>query len=191
MKRCPIIASVWFLLIAGGAGAVAQEANPSAALDFESFRVVARKNIFDASRRGGYSAVRPRLPVVQTISLLGLSDDNGQGVAFFGGRGAPEDFLKVGDSIDGFKIARITLDFVQLSGPSNNIVLKQDSSSTLRREDNGPWHVSAEAPPEEATPAVTSDSDSTGATAPSVPGTPVDESDVIKRLRLKREQEDK
>lgn len=194
MNRFPTILSILWLMLAGGVAARAQEGAPPVALDIDSFRIIARKNIFDASRRGGISSARPRMPVVQSITLLGLVDDHGQSEAIFGGQGAPDHFLKTGDSIDGFKVARVTLDAVQLAGPSNNIVLKQDSGSTLRREDNGSWHVSDEPPPEEsssAAPSDSSDSNSTARPAPSTPGNPGDESDIIKRLRLKREQEDK
>lgn len=186
MKRHLLIFGLLLLGLAAGA----QGTNPAAALaDDDSFRIISQRNIFDKSRRGGVSHIH-HVPVIDELVLLGAADDKGAGTAFFSGSDRP---LKVGDTVDGLKLVKMGFDSVELSGASNTFVLKMDGERALRREDNGPWQVS-DAPEPERSAAPPSSADSTSASTPNTPAAPLSsatESDVEKRLRLKREQEDK
>jgi hypothetical protein len=186
MKRNSFIAILSFSL---GAGLVAQaqETNANAGLSWSSFESISENNIFDTTRRG--TAVygnpsRVRTPVVRAFTYHGTID----AVALFTGDGAPKDgYVKEGDLINGFKVMQITLHYVKLAQPNGDIVvLKEDD--TMRREEEGPWTKSDQPPP--LVIAISSEvksDESSGSPSPA----PAGESDILKRLRLKREQEDK
>ena len=180
------------LLAAGGVTASAQETNSDDGLDFKSFDIIARKNIFDQSRtgvRGRGGPVRPQ-PRIERLTLLGIGGDHGVGEATFGGNGASERFLKVGDHIDGFDVSRMTPDCVRLTNSSNVFVLDLIERRSLRRVDDGPWEGSSD----QSEPVVIStNSAEVTASAPTAaadaahPG----ESAIERKLRLRREQEEK
>jgi hypothetical protein len=93
--------------------------------------------------------------------------------------------VRQGDLINGFKEMQITLHYVKLAEPNGNIlVLKTDD--TMRRTEDGPWTKSDQAAPEVATTEIKADE----STVSSKPG-PAGESDILRKLRLKREQEEK
>jgi hypothetical protein len=175
-----------FLSMALGAGVEvrAQESKGGGALNWTAFESITSKNIFDTTRNGTASyAAKPKTVVVRTFTFRGTIDV----VALFTGDGAPKDgYVKVGDLVNGFKVMQITLHYVKLAQPNGDIVvLKEDDS--MRREDEGAWSKSDQPPPVVITgPEIRAD-DSAGTPAPAPKG----ESDILKRLRLKREQEDK
>jgi len=157
--------------------------------DLDPFQIISRNNIFDQSRTySGGRRPRPPAVVVDTISFSGTGIDNGVGSAFLEGTGVSSSrCYKVGDSIgDGFKIAKITPNTLTLAAanPTNTFVLSMDGNASLRREDNGPWHLSgyiaADPPPDANT-------QSTSATAASGPGG----SNIEEILKKRREQEEK
>ena len=176
------------LLAGGGLGAAAQESHSESGPDLKQFDVVARKNIFDTTRTG----VRQRRPAarVERIVFHGTAIDQGQAAAFFEGPGVPNRPLKAGEVLDGLTVARITWNSVCLTNSSSNtFVLNTDTTPSLRREENGPWQtsldVSAPAPAASST-----DDQSSSASAPAGPAR-AGESDIEKRLRMRREQEEK
>ncbi|HUD45660.1 MAG TPA: hypothetical protein VMR33_02465 [Candidatus Baltobacteraceae bacterium] len=180
------------LLLAGGSvGASAQETNAPPGQDFSSFDIIARKNIFDQSRIG-VSALgsRRRQPRIERITLLAIGVDPTHGEAYFGGNDAPERFLKIGDHVDGFELSRITPDCVRLTNASNTFVLDMDDRRSLRRVDGGPWEGSSD----QADPvdiATNSADDTAAAPAASAEAPHPGESAIERKLRLRREQEEK
>lgn len=190
MKR-PIRILFSLLLAAGGAAATAQETNSAAGPDLKSFDIVIQNNIFDQSRTGlrGLNN-RPRQPRIERLTLLGITGDNGLGEAVFGGNGASDRLLKVGDHVAGFELSRITPDCVRLSSSTNAFVLDMDNRRSLRRVDDGPWEGSSD----QADPVniATNTADETAASPTSAGDAPhPGESAIERKLRLRREQEEK
>jgi hypothetical protein len=180
------------LLLSMGAGwkAAAQEARAGAPPDWNSFQSIAQKNIFDPTRSGGVRASGRARPaaVVQTFTFQGTMDQ----VALFKGYGAPKSgYLGVGGLINGFKVMKIPGQYtdsptVTLTDPGGTIVvLKMDES--MRREEDGPWKKSDASAPASTAATETKTDEATASSSPA----PASESDILKRLRLKREQEEK
>jgi hypothetical protein len=176
------------LLAGGGAAALAQETNSDAGTDLKSFDMLWRKNIFDQTRVGIRSVGgERRQPAVERVILHGVTVGLGEAAANFGGN----DFLKVGDHISGFELAQITPDqTVKLTNGTNTFVLDMETHRSLRRTDKGPWEASSEqaAPVEISTntAALTATSASNAEDA-AHPG----ETPILRKLRLRREQEEK
>ena len=145
-------------------------ANTETNANLDPFQVIARNNIFDQSRTCGAAVF------------------DGQGTAFFEGAGVSSSkSYSLGDSVSDFKLASITPKTVTLTnGGSNMFRLPTDRSSSLRREDNGPWHLSGYA----AVAVTAPDAGTNGTAAPSLsPGSGSTADDIIARLKKKREQE--
>jgi hypothetical protein len=180
-----IVITILLLSLGAGRAAFAQETNAGAAPARISLQTIMQKNIFDPTRSGGRvrGGSARRAVVVRTFSYHGTMDD----VACFTGEGTPsKGWSKEGDLINGFKIMKITLDFVILADPDGKLVqLAADDS--MRRDEDGPWYKS-----DQPAPLVIASSEAKTDESPesSSPG-PADESDILKKLRLKREQEDK
>jgi hypothetical protein len=190
MKRlAPILFSC--VLAAGSVTAPGQETNSATGKDFSAFEIIVRKNIFDQSRTGlSTPGARRKEPQIDRITLLGIGGDAGHPDAIFGGNGTPDGFVKVGDHVREFELNRITPDCVRLSNSTNTFVLDMTDRRSLRRVDNGPWEGSADQ--SEPVNIATNTADDTAASTPSAadaarPG----ESPIERKLRLRREQEEK
>jgi hypothetical protein len=178
------------LLLAGAAArALAQETNSDTGPDLKSFDMLWRKNIFDQTRVGIRSAGGPerRQPSVDRVILHGVTVGLGEAAANFGGN----DFLKVGDHIRDFELAQITPDqTVKLTKGTNTFVLDMETHRSLRRVGDGPWETSSEqaAPVEISTNAAAQTASATSnADDAAHPG----ETPILRKLRLRREQEEK
>jgi hypothetical protein len=188
MKR---IIHIAVLLLFMGASQVnfAQETNSDAAPAPArvSLLSLAQKNIFDPTRTGRVRPNRPgpRPPVVRryAFTFSGVVDD----AALFTGEGAGKGYLKAGKTINGFKVMQVNLDSVKLIEPNGKIVVL-NTDDTMRREGDGPWLKSDEPVSEVMAIQETKPGD---AVASPIPAAAAAENDVLKRLRLKREQEDK
>lgn len=192
MKRNTSIAIALLTAWASGAALAQVTTNSTRGLDWNAFRSIGDNNIFSPTRSmGPDDAVEVRhIPVIRGFTYSGTVDDR----AIFKGEGAPEGGLfKTGDTINGFKVTQVNVDFVKLADPDGNLVMLEPDDS-MRRADQGPWTksdqpapltVSAAAPPETGSGSATVSSAADAATGPA------NESDILKKLRLKREQEDK
>jgi hypothetical protein len=171
-----------------------QDTNSTTNLVMDPFRLITRNNIFDQSRVYRYGDDRPRTvtPVhhYETLTSCGAAVFDGKGSAFFDG--AEVSAMKaynVGDSVSDFKIARITPNTVTLTNASSNLfVLPTDRSTSLKREDNGPWTLSGY-----AAAVATPDANTTNlaVSASSAPAAVSAADDIIAKLKKKREQEEK
>ena len=164
-------------------------ANTETNANLDPFQVIARNNIFDQSRTyRDYPGSRAPVHKVETLTSCGAAVFDGQGTAFFEGAGVSSSkSYSLGDSVSDFKLASITPKTVTLTnGGSNMFRLPTDRSSSLRREDNGPWHLSGYAAVAVTAPAAGTN----GTAAPSLsPGSGSTADDIIARLKKKREQE--
>jgi len=179
-----ILITLLLLSLATGLKAAAPETNGGAALDWSAFQAIAQKNIFDPTRVGGRSrtsSVR-KAAVVRTFTFRGTIDDT----ALFTGEGTPrKGYVKPGDLINGFKVMKITLHSVKLTGPDGNIlVLKTDD--TMRREEDGPWTKSDQAAPP---PVASSDTKTDGSATSSGAAPAGGLNDVLEKLRQRHKQE--
>lgn len=185
MKRITLNTAALLLLSLASAGAQ-EKTNAIPTTDFRAFELVVKRNIFDANRRAGHiSAPKPeeKRPQIDSLSLLGtISYEKGL-FAFFGGSSsAYRKVLGPDDTIAEFHIKEIAYDHVCLS-VSNEPPVELHVGSQLRREEDGPWHVSAQAAP------VVANSSSSSSDSSADSGSNDAENEILKRLMKKREQE--
>lgn len=156
--------------------------------DYNTFRVIAERNIFNASRSGGRAAAPPRearRPArVDTLALVGvMSYEKGTFAFFDGSSGEFRKATRTGGTVGDFKVVDIRPERVQLENGTNRFELRV--GARLRREDQGPWQLSESTEPLPGAGAG-------GASAASAPaegsnGGAADE--VLRRLLQRREQE--
>ncbi|MEO6033916.1 MAG: hypothetical protein ABIQ35_01545 [Verrucomicrobiota bacterium] len=173
------------VLLAGG-GLRAAETNSVSGTDFPSFKIISERNIFSPGRSSRAADVAKPKPVkVDTFTLVGASSSETGRFAFFDGS-SPE-FRKVvkrGDSIAGFKVADISWNRVKLVS-TNGGPTEMTLQSQMKRQDDGEWNLNA-------TPEPTVSSSAPPASAPAgnpEPASSVGESDILKKLMQKREEE--
>lgn len=161
--------------------------------DFESFKILVQRNIFDPNRRPYSEDTKPdnppeEPPVVDTIALVGTLISQGGAYAFFDGS-SPEfkSARKTSESISNLQLARIDVESVVLKNGQQEFKLQVGSG--LLREDNGPWKITDKA-------AGSLQSRTQSRITPSTPGTgrtsneaSPEMNDVLKQMMLKRQQE--
>ena len=186
--RAFILVSV--LLAAVSMASLAQETNTAEGLDFDSFKIITQRNIFDPTRTGRRVTKRegPQRRI-ERVSLVGTSIDPKEAAAFFTGSGVPDKPLKVGDSLKEMKIVEITEDGVRLKGQTNTFVLDLENRRSLRREENGPWQGSSDT--SDPTPVVSANSDGAGSSASTPAAKPASgpADSIAERLRKRRLEE--
>ena len=169
----------------------AQDSNSGAAsapqTGFESFQIIAQKNIFDPFRRPRVGSVSAAPPTYY-FTLNGTMSYEDKSYAFFDGSGIRGGrAFQPSDSINGYKIAEIADNYVKLMASSNQFV-KLSVGMQMKRTANGPWAL-VERPDPTAEPASSSsEGGSDHAAMPMVGGA---DSDVMKRLMARRAQEEK
>jgi hypothetical protein len=163
----------------------ADETNSSSGLDYNSFDLISKRNIFNPNRRPGRS-IGPRLPAVQidSFTLIGtMSYEKGRFAFFDGTSSEYRKPLKPSDTIAGYRISEITQSGVTLLASSNKVI-NLPVGTQMKRQDNGPWELMSHAEP----------------IASTNPGEPADlatkaanlngaESDALKRLMMRRLKE--
>ena len=135
------------VVMAGCLSACAQATNAPAHLNYDSFRMISDRNIFNPNRvaRGVPRATRrDTTPAahVEAFSLVGIMGYEKGLFAFFEGTSA--DFKQVlqTDSVIGpYKVASVMPDVVKLTFGTNDFEMKVGMQ--MRREDEGEWFLSA------------------------------------------------
>lgn len=182
--------------------ATAPETAASSANDFSAFRVISERNIFNPNRTRRSAQPepeRPRQPVVETFSLVGILSHDDRLVAFFDGSSSRyRKACKPEDTIAGYKLLAIGPNEVTLEADGKSVSLAVGNQ--LRREDEGPWQAAgAFSVSGESGRFTETTTGGAGVTADAAPGgsTPEtsgassggDINDVLRRLREKRAQE--
>src|SRR5262245_42075275 len=180
------------LVLASRPAAAADETNAhtkSAAasrVDFDSFRLITERNIFNPNRSGrrDYARREPdRRSRVESFSLVGtMSYEKGR-FAFFDGTSS--DYRKVigaTDNIAGYTIGAVTPEHVTLQS-TNHAEIKLPLGMQMRRVEDGEWELSERSYATASTSSSTAASDSTSSNS----GGSGD--DILKRLMQRREQE--
>lgn len=119
-------------------------AAPSTAsgLNESTFRIIADRNIFNANRSGGpVRASSSRRPSrVESFTLVGTMAYEKGAFAFFNGSNSEfTKAIKAGGIIGGHKVADVLAGGVKLEADGKLLDLPVGSS--MRREDEGAWHV--------------------------------------------------
>lgn len=161
-----------------------------ARLDQASFRIISERNIFNPTRSSRAASMKaegePKKVVkIESVSLVGTMSYEKGDFAFFDGSGS--DFKKVvkpEETIAGFKVQQISFNQVSLvrEGKTMNLAV----GDKLRRQDDGPWEVTAATDKSSAESTAASSGASSSDESSSGDG---GESEVLKRLLKKREQE--
>ncbi|MGH7972415.1 MAG: hypothetical protein ACREIC_27190 [Limisphaerales bacterium] len=150
--------------------------------EYSTFRLITDRNIFDPNRVGGRSRGPSRkAPTVQSFALVGvMSYDKGTFAFFDGSSSDYRKAVKLSDSIAGFKVTNIGPNDIKLAAGTNHVELRVGMQ--LHREEGGDWIASSQAETYAASAAPSVETN-TGSTT----GGP--SSDVLERLRKRREQE--
>jgi len=168
--------------------AAAESDSGPSSLDFSAFRKIADRNIFNSGRsaRTARSGERPRVPLVESFTVVGtMSSAKGDTVFFDGSSGTYRRALKLGDTIAGHKVMAISIEQVELEADGKKF--KLNVGATMRREDEGPWEVSGSG----VSHAVAASATGSGSADSSNGESGGEVSDVLKRLLQKRAQEEK
>ena len=152
---------------------------------FEAFRAIIDRNIFSPYRTGrrvrSTDEVQPRL---DTITLVGtMNSDRGLMSFFDGSDAAYRKAVRVGESVDQFKVTRIGPEGVDLD--RNGKPYQVRVGQQFRRPEGSDWNlVSADVVRQEAQPA---DGAKIDPSAP--PVIPADADEVTKRMMQRRAQQ--
>jgi len=162
----------------------AQSTNVVSRLDYEAFKVITQRNIFDPNRssRSGRPTDSPRPARVESFALTGtLSYEKGTYAFFDGSSASYRKALQIGDSIAGNKVAEITTDHVKLEANGQQIELSVGMQ--MKKLDEGDWQVGGRAESSSAAAPATASNDKAENSSGGEDG------DVLKKLLQKREQE--
>ncbi len=161
----------------------AEGTNALARVDFQAFKIITDRNIFNPNRSSRSTRNSTERPVrVESFALVGTMSYEKGDFAFFDGSGSQfKSVLKAGETIGGYKITEITPTGVKLeaNGQQKELLVGMQ----MKKEDEGEWQVSAR--PAAAVSASAPASSGTGSESTSSG----EESEILKRLMLQREQE--
>jgi hypothetical protein len=154
--------------------------------NYDAYRVIADRNIFNSTRTGRRE--REERPVRNdSIAFVGTMDYEKGLIAFFDGSDSSyRKVLRVGDSIDKFKITKISADRVELDreGKPTTMSLAQQ----MRRPEGGDWTlVGADVVRAEQAAAAAADASKNAAAAANV--IPANASDALRKLMEARQKQ--
>lgn len=115
---------------------------PSAS--FDSFRVVSDRNIFNPNRTGRRDRTNEEKPArLDVISLVGTMDsDRGLRAFFDGSDSSYRKALRVGESVDKFKVTQISPNVVELERDGKSLSVRVGQQ--LRRPEGADWNLIGE-----------------------------------------------
>jgi hypothetical protein len=115
---------------------------PSAS--FDSFRLVSDRNIFNPNRTGRRDRTsEEKAPRLDVISLVGTMDsDRGLRAFFDGSDSSYRKALRVGESVDKFKVTQISPNVVDLERDGKS--LSMQVGQQLRRPEGADWNLIGE-----------------------------------------------
>jgi hypothetical protein len=147
---------------------------------FETFRLVSDRNIFNPNRTGRRDRTEEQPPRTDIISLVGtLESEHGLRSFFDGSDSGFRKALRVGDTIDKFKVVKITPNVVDLERDGKIISMRVGQQ--LRRPEGADWNLMGE---EAGRREISARAETTNPTTPAV--IPADASDTLRRLMEQR-----
>jgi hypothetical protein len=174
----------------GGDRSQTDSASGTNRLDYAAFKVIVDRNIFDPNRYARRPGDRARQAPksVDSLTLVGTMTYERGSFAFFDGTSSDyRKALKLNDVVAGHKVTIITPNSVKLAAGTNELELKVGMQ--LRREEDGPWSLAGQSGAFAAARTSTQNTMATATSTGSDASSSAAESDIIKRLRQKREQE--
>ena len=182
------------LFAATGQPALAQETNTASRFDYPAFHIIAERHIFNQNRsrgsgRNGYRNRQDRRVRTDAFALRGtMSYEKGR-FAFFDGTSL--DYRKAAqtdDTIAGFKVAEVGRDSVKLE--SNGKQIELQIGMQMKKPEQGNWELASGADVIDFNAsASTGETNTTTNTEAGSSTSSGGESDILKRLLQKREQE--
>jgi len=124
----------------------AQNTNSVSRPDYQSFKIIADRNIFDPNRspRSAGRTEPRKAAQVESFALVGtLSYEKGTFAFFDGTDSSYRKALKAGDSIAGYKIAEITADGVKLEAEGKQVEL--NVGMQMKKQDESEWQLAGNA----------------------------------------------
>jgi len=125
----------------------AQPTNLASRVDYDSFRLITDRNIFNPrrfARSGRSEQTTTREVQADSLALVGTMSYEKGLFAFFDGTSSEyRKVLKQEDTIAGFKIAEVQPAYVKLASSTNQLELRVGMQ--LRHGDDGEWQVSERA----------------------------------------------
>lgn len=181
---------LWMMMIVLLTGLTARAQNTNntpGRRDFPAFKIITERNIFDPTRSPS-SARRsdaPKPSRVVSFALVGTLTYEKGTFAFFDGSGSEfRRALKLSDTIAGYKVTGISSHGVELEAEGKRIELAVGMQ--MKRQDEGEWRAAGVAETlVTPAPATVASGEKTEDTSGG------EESDVVKKLMQKREQENK
>jgi hypothetical protein len=166
------------------------EPAPPPLVDEASFRIIAERNVFNASRSGGSVRLASRRPAsVESFTLVGTMAYAKGAFAFF--EGSSSEFTKVVKAagiIAGHKLSDIFAGSVKLEADGKSVDLP--IGSQMRREDAGVWLVVAGVNGGGSASGRSTTTEPSGeAPAAAAPATTAAQSEILKRLMERRAKE--
>ncbi|MCL5096735.1 MAG: hypothetical protein M1608_04250 [Candidatus Omnitrophica bacterium] len=195
MKALMTALALWLAISAPASlAASAEESNaPASGHDFQSFKIIFERNIFNPNRRpvsnrGSQDEGAPS-PRIDGFSLIGtLIYDKGSYAFFDGTESKYKTVLRPLDSIAGFKVTEITPNSVRLLSASNSFELPMNMQ--IKREDEGEWRlVSGTGSWAPSTVSTNADNNASETGSSNTGSSSGGADDVLKRLMQKRQQE--
>ena len=108
---------------------------------FDSFALISDRNIFNPNRTGRRDrSNEDRAPRLDAISLVGtMETDRGLRAFFDGSATSYRKALRVGESVDKFKVTQIAPNVVDLECDGKTMAMRVGQQ--LRRPDGGDWNI--------------------------------------------------
>ena len=156
---------------------------------FEGFRLISDRNIFNPNRTGRRDrSTEESAPRLDVITLVGtMESDRGLRAFFEGSASAFRKALRVGDSVESFKVTQVSPTGAELEREGKPFSMRVGQQ--LRRPDGGEWNlIAADVVRSEAAAATAKAS--AGKIDPTAPvAIPANADDVTRRLMEKRNQD--
>jgi hypothetical protein len=195
LARCAL--GLLLLILASSATpySLAQETNRTSRLDYSSFRIIADRNIFNATRSGRPARANRenarRAVQVESFALVGTLAYGDTKIAFFdGSSGSHRKALKLDGTIGPYRVTDIDVRGVTLERDGRPLEMRVGSQ--MRREDEGEWKLSARADlpaPDRRDSNADAPAAAASADRPTQTANAGEVSDVLKRLMQQREKE--
>ncbi len=109
----------------------------------DSFRIISDRNIFNPNRSGRRERTEERAPRVDSITLVGtMESDKGLRAFFDGSERGFRKALRVGESVDKYKVTKITSNVVELEREGQTVSMRVGQQ--FRRPEGADWNLVGE-----------------------------------------------
>lgn len=164
---------------AAAAPAAARDSSVAPTAQFDNFRLIADRNIFNPNRTGRRERTEEP-PKTDYLALVGtLESDHGLRAFFDGSDSSLRKALRVGETVDKFKVTKITPNVVDLERDGKTLSMRVGQA--FRRPEGADWNISAE---QYARPEATAAKVDTSTPQ----AIPADASDTLRRLMERRQK---